>query len=128
MPDAEDPRKTALKNGLRQLGEDELRTLRDWLENGLPVLLDRDASGAANYSHDEHEGDVFCPLAVALDLPWLYEHYEQVPDDEHVAAVLKRRFSNIYNTRGVVGNFYTTNRRADLLTATEEVLEEICAR
>lgn len=68
-----------------------------------------------NYS----EG-VFCPLAVALDLSSKLEN----PTDEKVVAFMEGLGYSVYNTRGIKGYFYTSNRRADLFQALDEVLEE----
>lgn len=115
----EDPRKSALKRGLRQLQVEDVRRLVDHVEAGNPVLLDRDEAGAANYS-----GGTFCPLAVAFGLPGLYAKLGREPSDEDVRDMLWGAGLRIYNTRGVEGTFYREHRREDLLTAAREVLVE----
>jgi len=117
----EDPRRAALKRGLRQCTRIELERLLQWIEDGHPILLDRDEDGAANYSESWHE---YCPLAIARDLPFLFEHYDEGPSDERVTEMLKRAGLEIFNTRGISGEFYMTDRRRDLEIAVREVLEE----
>lgn len=102
----EDPRKTGLKNGLRQLTLEQLQRVIDYPHS---MVLD-----SFNYS----DGN-FCPLAVALEL-------DSMPDPTHekVYANLTDLGYLIYNTRGIVGEFYTDNRREDLIVAVKEVLLE----
>lgn len=109
----EDPRKQALKRGLRQLNEHEIVRLITHVEAEKPVLLDRDEKGAANYADG-----VYCPLAIAVGVPGLFKR----PTDELVRSHLESVGLTIYNTRGVGGEFYTNNRREDLLVAAREVL------
>ena len=112
----EDPRKTALKEGLRQLRPHELWRLVEWIDGGGAVLLDRDEDGNANYN-----GQAYCPLAIAVRM------HEGVPyeSDESVYKILSSWFGfKVYNTRGVAGEFYTTERRRDLMIALREVLRE----
>lgn len=112
----EDPRKVALKEGLRQLRPHELWRLIEWVEGGGAVLLDRDEEGRANY-----DGQMYCPLAVAVRM------HEGLPydSDESVYKILTGWFGlKVYNTRGVKGEFYTTERRRDLLVAAREVMAE----
>lgn len=114
----EDPRKTALEDGLRQLRPHELERLVWWIESGNPVLLDRDEYGHANYSRG-----TYCPLAIAVRVPVLHGYLDD--RDADVAETLTKYYGfKIYNTRGIAGEFYTTNRREDLLTAAREVLAE----
>ena len=63
MKSMEDPRKTGLKNGLRQLTVDELRTVLNY--EGEMVL------DTFNYQDGK-----FCPLAVAIGL-------DKMPDPTH---------------------------------------------
>ena len=104
----EDPRKTALKNGLRQLTIEGLRRVINY--TGEMVLDD------ANYVDGK-----FCPLAIAsgLDLwPGLRTN-SQVRNTLTGVCGLK-----IDNTRNINGKFYTTDRKIDLITAAKEVLSE----
>lgn len=112
----EDPRKTALKNGLRQLRPHELWRLVEWVESGGAVLLDRDENGWANYN-----GQAYCPLAIAVSL---HEGIPWASDNDVYQYLTGWQGFKVYNTRGVRGEFYTTNRRADLLVAAHEVIAE----
>jgi hypothetical protein len=103
----EDPRKTGLKNGLRQLTAEQLQKVLDW---PCEMVLD-------TYNYEDGK---FCPLAVALDLPATMED----PSHEKVFNTLTEMGYKVYNTRGIKGEFYTFNRKADLLEATREVLCE----
>lgn len=103
----EDPRKTGLKNGLRQLTVEQIKKVIDY--PGEMVLDD------FNYCDGR-----FCPLAVALDL----EKTVKDPTHDKVYNVLIDMGYKVYNTRGIKGEFYTDNRLEDLITAAKEVLLE----
>lgn len=103
----EDPRKTGLKNGLRQLTIQELERLINYPGE---MVLD-------TYNYEDGK---FCPLAVALKL----DKTMGDPSHEKVFEVLTNMGLKVYNTRGIVGEFYTTNRKEDLLEAAKEVLDE----
>lgn len=104
----EDPRKTGLKNGLRQLSIIQL-------ERVISYPIDKMVLDTYNY-----EDGKFCPLAVACGLP----HTMQEPSHDKVFQTLRDLGYTVYNTRGIPGDFYTTNRKEDLLTAAKEVLQE----
>ena len=103
----EDPRKTGLKNGLRQLTIEQLQRVIDYPSE---MVLD---------SYNYQDGK-FCPLAVALELD------KKIIDPTHdkVFETLTSMGYKVYNTRGIAGKFYTTNRLDDLLEAAKEVLQE----
>ena len=103
----EDPRKTGLKNGLRQLTTEQLQRVIDYPGE---MVLD-----SFNY-----EGGNFCALAIGVGL----DQTMAEPSHEKVFQTLTDMGYNVYNTRGIPGEFYTTNRKADLLEAAKEVLEE----
>lgn len=103
----EDPRKTGLKNGLRQLTLDQLKTVLDWPHS---MVLD-----SFNY-----EDGKFCPLAVGIGLPATMLN----PSHDKVYNELVSHGYVVYNTRGIMGDFYTTNRHDDLIEASREVLLE----
>jgi hypothetical protein len=103
----EDPRKMGLKNGLRQL---TIRQLRRVLDYPGEMVLD-----TYNYQ-DGH----FCPLAIGVGL----DETMLEPSHDKVFQVLNELGFKVYNTRGIAGEFYTTNRYQDLLQATKEVIEE----
>jgi hypothetical protein len=105
--ETEDPRKTGLKNGLRQLNKHQLQRILDYPAE---MVLD---------TYNYHNGK-FCPLAVALNLHRLIDS----PTNDKVTEVLTLLGFTIYNTRGIKGTFYTNNRKEDLLIAIREVLEE----
>ena len=103
----EDPRKTGLKNGLRQLTINQLKRVISY--SGEMVLDD------CNYQDGK-----FCPLAIGLELDKTIDD----PTDQKVVEFLTNSGYKIYNTRGILGEFYTNNRKEDLLTAAHEVLAE----
>lgn len=105
--DGEDARKTGLKKGLRQLNITQLKRV---IEFPGQMILDE-----VNYADGK-----FCPLAVALNLDKIITE----PSHEKVFEVLTTLGYNVYNTRGIEGNFYTTHRKEDLLEAAQEVLQE----
>lgn len=104
---SEDPRKTALKNGLRQLTLAQLLRVRDYPG---PMCVDE-----WNYADGK-----FCPLAVAVGL----DESVKEPTHETVYSILALMGFKINNTRGVPGEFYTVNREYDLRIALYEVIEE----
>lgn len=103
----EDPRKTGLKNGLRQLTVEQLQRVIDYPNE---MVLD-------NFNYQDGK---FCPLAVALELDKTMEN----PSHDTVFQHLTSLGYTVYNTRGIIGEFYTDNRKEDLLTAAQEVLQE----
>jgi hypothetical protein len=102
----EDPRKTGLKNGLRQLTIEQLRRVIDYPKE---MVLD-----TYNYCDGK-----FCPLAVALQLDTMVD-----PSHDKVFQALTEMGYKVYNTRGIAGSFYTDHRKEDLLEAALEVLQE----
>jgi hypothetical protein len=104
----EDPRKTGLKNGLRQLTVEELQKVINYPDE---MILD---------TYNYFDGK-FCPLAVAVGLDKM-----ENPTHEKVFFTLTQMGYKVYNTRGIKGSFYTNNRKEDLLLAAKEVLEEKC--
>lgn len=103
----EDPRKTGLKNGLRQLTIPQLRRVLSYPGE---MVLD-------TYNYQDGK---FCPLAVAVGLDKTMEN----PSHDSVFLQLNEMGYNVYNTRGIQGEFYTTHRRDDLIVAAQEVLTE----
>lgn len=103
----EDPRKTGLKNGLRQLTIEQLQRVIDYPGE---MVLD-----SFNY-----ENGKFCALAIALELDKTINE----PTHEKVFNELAELGYKIYNTRGIYGKYYTSNRKEDLLEAAKEVLAE----
>ena len=103
----EDPRKAGLKNGLRQLTIEQLQRVIDYPGE---MVLD-----SFNY-----EDGKFCPLAIGVGLDQSISY----PTHNIVFDKLTEMGYKIYNTRGIEGQFYTTNRKDDLLEAAREVLQE----
>lgn len=103
----EDPRKTGLKSGLSQLTIEQLQRVIDYPGE---MVLD-----SVNY-----ENGNFCALAIGVGL----DQTMIDPSHEKVFQTLTGMGYNVYNTRGISGNFYTTNRRKDLIEAAREVLAE----
>lgn len=104
---SEDPRKAGLKNGLRQLTIEQLQRV---IEYPGEMVLD---------SYNYYEGK-FCPLAIGLGL----DKKVTEPSHEKVFNILTEMNYKVYNTRGITGEFYTNNRKEDLLEAAQEVLKE----
>lgn len=107
IPETEDPRKTGLKNGLRQLTAEQIQRVIDYPNE---MVLD-------SYNYEDGK---FCALAVALEL----DKTMIAPTHDKVFETLTSMGYKVYNTRGIPGEFYTTNRLADLLEAAKEVLQE----
>lgn len=103
----EDPRKIGLKNGLRQLTIEQLQKVITYPGE---MILDE-----FNYADGK-----FCPLAIALGLDKSLKN----PTHEKVFKTLNDMGYKVNNTQGIKGEFYTTNRKADLLDAANEVLLE----
>lgn len=103
----EDPRKTGLKNGLRQLTVEQLQRVIDYPGE---MVLD---------SYNYQDGK-FCALAIGVGL----DKTMIEPTHEKVFETLTNMGYKVYNTRGIPGEFYTTNRLEDLLEAAKEVLQE----
>lgn len=103
----EDLRKTGLKLGLAQLTIEQLQRVINYHDE---MVLD-------SYNYEDGK---FCPLAVALELDKTIKN----PTHEKVFNKLIEMGYTVYNTRGIYGKFYTTDRKEDLLKAAKEVLEE----
>lgn len=104
---SEDPRKIGLKEGLRQLTIEQLQRVIDYPGE---MVLD---------SYNYQNGN-FCPLAIGLEL----DKKIIAPTHDKVFQHLTDLGYKVYNTRGIPGKFYTTNRLEDLLEAAKEVLVE----
>jgi hypothetical protein len=103
----EDPRKTGLKNGLRQLNIEQLQRVIDYPGE---MVLD---------TYNYQDGN-FCPLAIAVGL----DQTMMVPSHDAVYQALTNMGYKVYNTRNIAGEYYTNNRLKDLLEAANEVLLE----
>lgn len=102
-----DPRKRGLKDGLRQLTIEQLKRV---IEYPGEMVLD-----SFNY-----ENGNFCALAIGVGL----DKTMIEPTHEKVFETLTSMGYKVYNTRGIPGEFYTNNRKEDLLEAAKEVLQE----
>jgi homoaconitase/3-isopropylmalate dehydratase large subunit len=67
-----------------------------------------------------YEAGKFCALAIGVGL----DKTMIAPTHEKVFETLTGMGYNVYNTRGIPGEFYTNNRLEDLLEAAREVLQE----
>src|SRR6185369_9457143 len=103
----EDPRKIGLKNGLRQLTIEQLERVINYPGK---MVLD-----SVNY-----EDGKFCPLAVGVGL----DKWGRDWSHDSVFGTLTLLGYKVYNTRGIKGEFYTSNRLEDLMAAAREVLQE----
>lgn len=105
---SEDPRKTGLKAGLRQLTSAQIQRV-------LAYPRDRIALDDGNYING-----CYCPLAIGVSLDEIMKE----PTDDRVHAVLTMLGYRVNNTRGIIGDFYTSRRYDDLVIAANEVLAE----
>ncbi len=107
----EDLRKTGLKNGLRQLTTEQLQRVIDYPEE---MVFD-------SYNYENVDGQHrFCALAIGVGLDQIIDN----PSHEVVEKTLLDMGYKIYNTRGIKGEFYTDNRKEDLILAAKEVIQE----
>lgn len=107
ISNVEDPRKTGLKNGLRQLTIIQLQRVIDYEGE---MVLD-------TYNYEDGK---FCALAIGIGL----DAKMVEPSHEKVFEMLTNLGYSVYNTRGIAGKFYTNDRLKDLLEAANEVLQE----
>jgi hypothetical protein len=103
----DDPRKVGLKNGLRQLTIEQIQRVIDYPGE---MVLD-------SYNYEDGK---FCALAIAVELDKTMIN----PTHDKVFQALTSMGYNVYNTRGIAGEFYTDHRKEDLLEAAKEVLQE----
>jgi hypothetical protein len=107
--DQEDPRKTGLKNGIRQLTNEQIvRTLT--------------FEGCMAVDDGNYVNGCFCPLAIGAGIDRLA--WAKPPTDAAVAATLHLLGYRVNNTRGIRGDFFRENRIADYRLAAQEVLDE----
>lgn len=119
----DDPRYLTLRRGLEQLTRHQLMVLTRHLESGNPVVVD-----GCNYDPSRR---TWCPLAVALEVDRvLHDEDVVIATDEEAKEYIVRvgtrtnpRFG-LNPMRGVVGSFFTSSRRNDLLQACVDVLDE----
>ena len=118
-----DPRYLALRKGLEQLNRHQLTLLAGHVQCGSPMVVD-----GCNY--DPASG-AWCPLAVALEVDRVLEDEgtvvatDQEAKERIVAIGIKtNRAFGLNPMRGIVGSFFTSSRRSDLLQACRDVLDE----
>ena len=106
MNEVNDPRKIGLKTGLMQLSIKQLERVINY-------------SGEMILDEFNYKDGLFCPLAIGLEL----DRKLLNPTHDLVYETLTELGYKVYNTRGIEGEFYTTNRKEDLLIAANEVLQ-----
>lgn len=106
MNEVEDFRKIGLKSGLMQLNIKQLERIINY-------------SGEMVLDELNYKDGLFCPLAIGLELDQKLLN----PTHDLVYETLTKLGYKVYNTRGIEGEFYTTNRKEDLLIAAKEVLQ-----
>lgn len=104
----EDPRKTGLKSGIRQLTDDQIRRTLEF-------------PGEMAVDHGNYVNGCYCPLAIGVGLD---KCAIKNPTNDSVSAILCLMGYKVNNTRGIKGEFFTTNRLADYKIAANEVLQE----
>jgi len=102
-----DLRKEGLKNGLRQLTLEQLNNVLNYDQE---MCLD-------NFNFFDGK---FCPLAIAVGLDKSIIN----PTHDKVFSSLTNMGYHVFNTRGIIGNFYQENRKEDLILAVKEVIQE----
>lgn len=104
-----DERFRIIKERLSSLSVSELQRIVDNIDI---VCFDE-----FNYNAAEK---TYCPLAVALNLHRIVEN----PSDAVIADELVKRFVPVNIVKGVKGEFYTKNRKKDLLNLCLGLIEE----
>ncbi|MCC6425680.1 MAG: NUDIX hydrolase [Phycisphaerales bacterium] len=109
MIETECPRKTGLKNGLRQLTTAQLHRVLSWPH---PMVTD-------TYNYDN---GCYCPLAIGAEID--KRANLRTATHDVVFCELQAMGFKVNNTRGIKGDFYTTERERDLKIALQEVILE----
>lgn len=102
-----DARYLAVKQRFEQCSDEELQRIIDRKE-----LLCLDT-----YNYDEKH-HTFCPIAIAMSLDDQYS-----PTDSKTKELIAQRFQPTNILKGIKGEFYTTNRRWDILLLCKTILE-----
>lgn len=105
-PNPEDPRKTGLKMGLRQLNVEQLQKVINY-------------QGKLCLDNFNYENGKICPLGAALDL----DKIDNLSHEKVYNTLIKMNYV-VYNTKGIEGKFYRENRQQDLIIAAKEVWSE----
>jgi thymidylate synthase (FAD) len=103
-----DKRKEILLNRLAQLPIEGVIRIKDNIDK---VCFDE-----YNYNANNN---TYCPLAIGLGLD---KDRELLPTNEQVGQEIGKVFQPVNALKGVEGEFYTTNRREDLLSVCKEVI------
>lgn len=104
-----DSRYKIFKERLSALTNKEIQRIIDNIDS---VCLD-----TFNYDVTSNK---FCPLAIGMNL---HETIDK-PSNVNVAFEISKRFNPVNALKGVIGTFYTTNRREDLLNVCQEELND----
>jgi hypothetical protein len=118
-----DLRYQALRKGLSQLEVIHLQRLRSY-------LLDERAIVCDSFNYDQ-ERELWCPLAIALDVPQLLSRHEvRTMTNENAKMVISEigrsqlgKFT-LNPMSGIPGNFFRQNRVYDLQILCKKILEE----
>lgn len=102
-----DERYKVLKERLSLLTKEELERIR----------IDIDSVCFDTWNYDA-ENNKFCPLAVATNLHRTVTN----PSNKLIIDILSKRFNPVNAIGGVEGNYYTTDRKQDLLTVINEII------
>lgn len=117
-----DQRYLALKRGLNQLNNTQLKIILD-KKNHRKILCD-------NFNYDE-ELKLWCPLAIGLEVDKKVEFYTTKPMTNETAKEIilleGKKYNNDFTLnplKGIKGNFFSKNRFEDLMTTCEDILTE----
>lgn len=101
-----DNRKQVFLDRLNSLSVQEIQRIRD--------NIDLICFDTFNY---DAKNKTYCPLAVGLNLHKTIEN----PTDEVIRNEIGKRFQPPNALKGVVGEFYTSHRKRDLLEVCDEI-------
>lgn len=104
----QDIRYVTMRHRLSLLSTEQLQRI---IDNQDELVFDE-----VNYDSKNHK---FCPLAVGLNL----HNKIQNPSDAVVKKELRKTFKPVNVMQGLKGNFFTENRKEDLLSLCQELLK-----
>lgn len=102
-----DKRYQAIKERLSLLSNEELERIVDNIDK---VLFD-------TYNYKDGK---YCPLAIAMELDLTIDN----PTQEKIATEIGERFFIVNILKGIKGDFYTNNRKEDLLYIINKILSK----
>jgi hypothetical protein len=102
-----DRRHEVMKDRFQSLSKKEIKTILDNIDI---VCFD-----TYNYSELDKK---YCPIAIAMNLHNILDN----PTDYAVTNAISNRFMPVNILKGVEGEFYTTNRKNDLIKLCNELL------